>query len=237
MKEEKCPFLEVTKVTFCKAFPVKKMIPLDRSSSAKGVCTTDSFRQCPAFREINAHNSEAEHVRGFHLKPGYYFHPKHVWISPSEASEGEARAGIDDFSQKIIGPIDNLTLPPEGSVVKENNVCILLHSGKRTARMVAPSDGIIQSINRKITADPKVLNRDPYNEGWILSMHMAGEGLRRLFHGRVARKWLDCEVERLQRVFSADLGITATDGGESLPDISSRLTEAQWSRIVTLFLG
>jgi glycine cleavage system H lipoate-binding protein len=212
MKDEKCPFLEVTTVTFCKAFPVKKMIPLDKSSSAKGVCTTDSFRQCPAFREINAHNSEAEHVRGFHLKPGYYFHPKHVWISPSEASEGEARAGIDDFSQKIIGPIDNLTLPPEGSVVKENNVCILLHSGKRTARMVAPSDGIIQSINRKITADPKVLNRDPY-------------------------KWLDCEVERLQKVFSADLGITATDGGESLPDISGRLTEAQWSRIVTLFLG
>jgi hypothetical protein len=195
MKDEKCPFLEVTTVTFCKAFPVKKMIPLDKSSSAKGVCTTDSFRQCPAFREINAHNSEAEHVRGFHLKPGYYFHPKHVWISPSEASEGEARA------------------------------------------MVAPSDGIIQSINRKITADPKVLNRDPYNEGWILSMHIAGEGLRRLFHGSVARKWLDCEVERLQKVFSADLGITATDGGESLPDISGRLTEAQWSRIVTLFLG
>ena len=86
MKDEKCPFLEVTTVTFCKAFPVKKMIPLDKSSSARGVCTTDSFRQCPAFREINAHNSEAEHVRGFHLKPGYYFHPKHVWISPSEAN-------------------------------------------------------------------------------------------------------------------------------------------------------
>jgi hypothetical protein len=129
MKEEKCPFLEVTKVTFCKAFPVKKMIPLDRSSSAKGVCTTDSFRQCPAFREINAHNSEAEHIRGFHLKAAYYFHPKHLWISPSEAGEGEVRVGIDDFSQKIIGPIDNLTLPPEGSMVKENNVCILLHSG------------------------------------------------------------------------------------------------------------
>jgi hypothetical protein len=96
MKEEKCPFLEVTKVTFCKAFPVKKMIPLDRSSSAKGVCTTDSFRQCPAFREINAHNSEAEHIRGFHLKAAYYFHPKHLWISPSEAGEGEVRVGIDD---------------------------------------------------------------------------------------------------------------------------------------------
>lgn len=237
MKDEKCPFLEIATVTFCKAYPVKKMIPLDKSSSAKGVCNTDHFRKCPAFREINAHGSEMEHVRGFHLKAGCYFHPKHLWLSPSEETEGEMKVGIDDFSQKIIGPIDNVTLPPEGSVVKENSVCILLHSGKRTARMVAPSDGIIQSINKKIAADPKVINRDPYDEGWIFSMHIAGEGLRRLFHGNVARKWLDCEVERLQRMFSSDLGITATDGGESLPDISSRLNEAQWSRIVTLFLG
>lgn len=237
MKDEKCPFLEVTTVTFCKAYPVKKMIPLDKSSAAKGVCTSENYRACPAFREIEAHNSDAEHVRGFVLKSGYYFHPKHVWLTPSEECEGEFRAGIDDFSQKVIGPIDGVSLPPEGSAVKENNVCLLLHSGKRTARMVAPSDGIIQTVNPGIGADPKILNRDPYNEGWIFSMHLAGEGLRRLFHGSVARKWLDCEVERLQRMFSSDLGLTATDGGESLPDISVRLNEAQWSRVVSLFLG
>lgn len=236
MKEEKCPFLEVTTVCFCKAFPVKKMIPVDKSSSAKGVCNSDNFRACPAFREIESHNSEAEHVRGFLLKAGYYFHPKHLWISPAE-NNGDMKVGIDDFSQKLVGPVDGVSLPPEGSTVKENAVCLLLHSGKRTARMAAPSDGIIQSVNPKLTADPRVLNRDPYNEGWIFTMHLAGEGLRRLFHGSVARKWLDCEVERLQRLFSSDLGITATDGGESLPDISSRLNEAQWSRVVSLFLG
>lgn len=237
MKEEKCPFFEVATVTFCKAYPVKKMIPVDKSSSAKCVCNTDDFRACPAFREIEAHNSEAEHVRGFVLKSGYHFHPKHVWLAPSEEGDGEFRVGIDDFFQKVIGPIDSVSLPPEGSTVKENNVCLLLHSGKRTARMVAPGDGIIQSVNPRISADPKLLNRDPYNDGWIFSMHLAGEALRRLFHGSVAKKWLDCEVERLQRMFSSDLGITATDGGESLPDISGRLNEAQWSRVVSLFLG
>ena len=51
------------------------------------------------------------------------------------------------------------------------------------------------------------------------------------------RMALESEVERLQRVFSTDLGITATDGGEALTDISIRLNDAQWGKIVSQFLG
>jgi hypothetical protein len=31
--------------------------------------------------------------------------------------------------------------------------------------------------------------------------------------------------------------MTATDGGEALTDISSRLNDAQWGKIVSQFLG
>ncbi len=237
MEKAKCPFLELTTVTFCKAFPVKKMIPVDKSTSAKGVCNSTNFRECPAYREINNPEVMIENVRGFLLKPDFYFHPRHLWVSIASESEGEARVGIDDFSQKLIGKIDRISAPPEGAAVRENGICLLLHSGARTLRMVAPGDGIIRSVNRKVVADPSLINRDPYNEGWIFSMHVTGEGIKRLFHGSVAKKWFDWEVERLQRMFSSDLGITATDGGESLSDISTRLNEAQWGRIVNLFFG
>lgn len=237
MEKAKCPFLELTTVTFCKAFPVKKMIPVDKSASDKGVCNSTTFRECPAYREINNPEIMVENVRGFLLKPDFYFHPRHLWVSIAHESEGEARVGIDDFSQKLIGKIDRISVPPEGAAVRENGICLLLHSGTRTVRMVAPGDGIIRAVNRKVTSDPTLINRDPYNEGWIFSMHVTGEGIKRLFHGSVAKKWFDWEVERLQRMFSSDLGITATDGGESLSDISSRLNEAQWGRIVNLFLG
>jgi len=103
--------------------------------------------------------------------------------------------------------------------------------------MVSPGDGIVREINRKVVEDPGLINRDPYEEGWLFSMHLAGDWIPRLYHGGVARQWLDWEAERLHRMFSSDLGITATDGGEALTDISSRLNEAQWSRIVALFLG
>jgi glycine cleavage system H protein len=236
MGEDKCPFLEMTTVTFCKAFPTKKMIPVDRAASEKGMCHTGNYRLCSAFREIEGHATAAENVRGFLLRPDYYYHPRHVWTAPGNGKEAEARMGADDFTQRLVGRIDRVSLPPEGAPVRENSVCFLLHSGNRTARMVAPGDGIVREINKQVVDDPGLINRDPYEEGWLFSMNVAGEWIPRLYHGSVARQWLDWEVERLHRMFSNDLGITATDGGETLPDISSRLNEAQWSRIVALFL-
>ena len=68
MGEDKCPFLEMTTVTFCKAFPTKKMIPVDRATSEKGMCHTENYRLCSAFREIEGHATSAENVRGFQLR-------------------------------------------------------------------------------------------------------------------------------------------------------------------------
>lgn len=237
MKADRCPFLEIKTVNYCKAYPVKKMIPVDASSRDPGLCNSQGFQGCAAYREMESRDAEVETVRGFRLNSGCYYHPRHLWVAPSEEGSSEVRIGVDDFTQKILGPVDRVSLPPEGSRVQENSLVFLLHSGKRTVRMVAPADGIVRTVNRKVEDDPGTVNRDPYHEGWILSLHLAGEWIGRLYHGSVARKWLEWEVEKLRRVFTQDLGLTATDGGESIPDISGRLNDAQWSRIVTLFLG
>lgn len=236
MKENRCPFLESKTVTYCKAFPVKKMIPEDASSREPGLCRSANFRECGAYREIDVRGQEGESIRGFRLHPGCWFHPRHLWVAPA-GEDGEARIGMDDFAQKLLGPVHRVSVPPEGSHVSENSVMVLVHSGKRTLRMIAPGDGIVRTVNRNVETDPGLINRDPYREGWILSLLMAGDGISRLYQGPVAKKWLEWEVERLQRMFTQELGLTATDGGESLPDISGKLNDAQWSRIVTLFLG
>jgi len=237
MKEDRCPFLEIKTVTYCKAFPVKKMIPVEASSRSPGLCSSHNYRECAAYREIECRDTEPETIRGFRLKTGCYYHPRHLWVAFSEEGGGEARIGVDDFAQKILGPVDRVSVPPEGAPVTENSVIFLLHSGKRTVRMIAPGDGVVRTVNRKVEADPGIINRDPYNEGWVLSMQMAAEGATRLYNESVARKWLEWEADRLQRMYTRDLGLTATDGGEFLPDFGGRLNDAQWSRIATLFLG
>jgi glycine cleavage system H protein len=236
MKETRCPFLETKTVTFCKAYP-SKMIPVDRMSSSEGLCNTCHFEECSLYGEVTGAGKGMENVRGFHLQPGYYYHPKHLWVSPYDGEEAEARVGIDDFSARLIGKVDRASVPAVGVAVKENTVCFLLHSGKRTVRLVSPANGVIKTVNPKVTADPSILNDDPYSEGWIFSMRLKGDAVKGLYHENVARKWFESEVERLQRVFSSDLGMMATDGGEALTDISSRLNDAQWGKIVSQFLG
>jgi len=236
MKETRCPFLETKTVMFCKAFP-SKMIPVDMMSSSESLCNTCHYEECSLYSEVSGGVKGMENVRGFHLKSDYYYHPKHLWVAPRDGEEGAARIGIDDFSARLIGRVDRASVPTVGAAVKENSVCFLLHSGQRTVRMVSPANGVIEAVNPKVAADPSILNDDPYSEGWIFSMRLKGDAVKGLYHENVARKWFESEVERLQRVFSSDLGMMATDGGEALTDISSRLNDAQWGKIVGQFLG
>jgi len=47
----KCPFLEEVVVRYCKAYPVRKLIPSDVSSTVS-LCTSDEYVHCPEYREV-----------------------------------------------------------------------------------------------------------------------------------------------------------------------------------------
>jgi glycine cleavage system H lipoate-binding protein len=237
MKDGQCPFLEVTTVTFCKAFPMRKMIPVDKNSRQKGMCNGTGYHKCTIYKDRGPRVDVADGTRGFVQRPDYHLHPRHLWVSVSEESRQRVKVGIDDFAQKLIGPIDRISLPAEGSIVKENNICMILHSGPRTVRMVSPVDGVVTAVNPRLAADPSTVNRSPYEDGWLIGLTATGEGIRRLLHGGAARSWFEWEVEKLQRYFSPGVGATAADGGESLADIGSRLSDTQWAGLSALFFG
>ena len=48
-----CPHLKEVVMLFCRAYPVKKMVPLDRIASADP-CLGQGFSQCPVFQELTA---------------------------------------------------------------------------------------------------------------------------------------------------------------------------------------
>jgi hypothetical protein len=48
-----CPYLEEVVMVFCRAYPVKKMIPRSRSLNASP-CLAGGFERCPFFQEVTA---------------------------------------------------------------------------------------------------------------------------------------------------------------------------------------
>ena len=232
-----CPFLELTTVTFCRAFPVKKMIPVGRNSTANTVCTGQSFRECTAYREMSRNHPTVENVRGFTLEPEFHFHPQHLWLSVGSCHDRAARVGLDDFSQKLVGPVDRIALPAENTPLHESAPCLTIHAAGRTVQFPSPCDGVVVALNHDVAVRPSLVNSDPYGAGWLFSLQPTTDSVGRLFHGPSAKQWLSWEVERLRRALTEDVGATATDGGESTTDISSRLTDAQFSRVANLFLG
>ena len=53
----------------------------------------------------------------FRLPEGFFVHRGHSWARPEE---GElVRVGIDDFAQKLVGPIQAIQVPPVGSTITQ----------------------------------------------------------------------------------------------------------------------
>ncbi|HET6437287.1 MAG TPA: hypothetical protein VFG59_04455 [Anaeromyxobacter sp.] len=48
-----CPYMKEVTMVFCRAYPVKKLVPLDRVTTAN-TCESDGFKECPLFREALA---------------------------------------------------------------------------------------------------------------------------------------------------------------------------------------
>jgi hypothetical protein len=58
-----CPYLREVVMLYCQAYPVKKLVPLDRIASADP-CLGHDYEACPLFKDvltrIRAHSQPAE---------------------------------------------------------------------------------------------------------------------------------------------------------------------------------
>jgi hypothetical protein len=48
-----CPYLKEVRMVFCRAYPVKKLVPVDRVTTASS-CETGGFCDCLLYREAQA---------------------------------------------------------------------------------------------------------------------------------------------------------------------------------------
>jgi len=96
----------------------------------------------------------------------------HEWVM---VDGKEATIGITDFAQSQLGDVVFLELPAAGRKLAARESFGVVESVKAASDLFSPVGARITSVNEKLAAKPELINSDPYGEGWILKLELAGE--------------------------------------------------------------
>jgi glycine cleavage system H protein len=96
----------------------------------------------------------------------------HEWITV----EGKtATVGITDFAQSQLGDVVFLELPSPGRKLAMRESFGVVESVKAASDLYSPVAGRVAAVNEKLSAKPELINSDPYGDGWIMKVELAGE--------------------------------------------------------------
>jgi glycine cleavage system H lipoate-binding protein len=172
----------------------------------------------------------------FRLAAGAFYHPGHSWVMPE--AEDIVTIGIDDFAQKLVGEVTQISLPEAGKQLSRGEPGWQIEAGSQAVELLAPLDGEVVERNRAVLASPALVNSDPYGEGWLLKVRPSRlkSDLKGLLSGRLAQNWMRLTEQALRSHMSGDLGTVLQDGGLPVSGIARALSGEQWDEFAREFL-
>lgn len=88
--------------------------------------------------------------------------------------EGDiATIGITDFAQSELGDIVFVDVPTVGETLQAGEVFGSIEAVKTVSDAFLPVSGEILEFNPAVDADPAIVNKDPYGEGWMIKVKMS----------------------------------------------------------------
>ena len=88
----------------------------------------------------------------------------HEWIK----REGEnIRVGITDHAQSQLTDVVYVELPKMDRQANAKEAIAVVESVKAASDIYAPGKGTVVEVNKALEADPGLINREPYGQGWI----------------------------------------------------------------------
>src|SRR5213593_4425960 len=96
----------------------------------------------------------------------------HEWVT---VDGKHATIGITDFAQSQLGDVVFLELPSVGRKLATRETFGVVESVKAASDLYSPVAGRISAVNDKLSSKPELINADPYGEGWILKIELAGD--------------------------------------------------------------
>jgi len=151
-----------------------------------------------------------------------YIHPTHLWAQRED--DRWWKVGVDKLLAYILPPPVKIELYKPNQMVIQEQVfgSILTEAG--AVFMPVPLSGRLVQINSKLAEEPKLLQQDPYGEGWLAMIEWFKDEseLARFYTGPAGRTFLKEEAQHLKFLLKYrgvevnQVGVTLSDGGASI---------------------
>ncbi len=113
----------------------------------------------------------------------------HEWIK----REGEnLRVGITDHAQSELTDVVYVELPKMDQQANAKEAIAIVESVKAASDIYAPVKGTVVEVNKALEADPGLINREPYGQGWIFVLKIDNaDELKQLKGAEAYRKQIE----------------------------------------------
>jgi len=108
------------------------------------------------------------------IPPNLLYTEEHEYLKPTD-EPGVYEVGITDYAQRELGDIVYVELPGPGDRFGRMEVFGTVEAVKAVSDLYAPISGEVVAVNEALEADPSLVNRDPYGEGWMIRLRAEDE--------------------------------------------------------------
>ncbi len=91
----------------------------------------------------------------------------HEW---ARVSGDEATIGITDHAQDSLGEVVYVELPKTGRTLAPHETFGVVESIKAVSDLYSPVAGTVVEANAAAAANPAMVNRSPYADGWLIRL-------------------------------------------------------------------
>ena len=215
-----CPFVGFETVSYCVAFPLKKIAA---NSIVSSPCNSLAYVDCPIYKRMAGTAEEARRLtslHGFMIDEAKLYLEGHLWM---RRKNGVVRIGLDDFAQFILGPIASVRLREKGEKIGESEWYMRCEVDTGEVELLAPFRGVVEDVNERLLETPSLLNLDPYGGGWLFDVRLEVEP--KILNAPQAKEFMEGEIRRLEELLAQKAGITMADGGEFVREIRNLLRD------------
>jgi len=147
------------------------------------------------------------------IPQGLFFSKNHTWVYLEKT--GNAKIGIDDFLQKVVGEIEIVPLKSDGEQVQKGDVLAEINQNGKRLKILSPISGEVIAAHFPEN-NLGLPDSDPYDQGWFYSLKPANWKAETsgYYLAEEATNWVKNELERFKDFLNVSLA--KHSGGSSL---------------------